>query len=621
MSKLFPRLLDFNISAGGLAAGTVQKYSIRFLLVAILGITLLPIALIGSVNGIVAWKTDDIEHRKRFEALLTEQAASRLAAVNRLSLVMEIIANQPSIQQGSLPACSSALEGLLGSVSTLSNVRIVDRSGIVRCAARALRPNESVADAMWYQQLADFDKPLVIVAPSSLEPDKKAILYVEPITKGRFEGGRFIMELPSEKVQFRLKQEAFEDKASLHLINRLGMILGSARPPLAKVDSEDSANMEPIDDPLVDSPQLLVEMLGKLRATGQKILVDTITYEGIDFYLGVAEVMPDATYVSISRPIPVERVTREVDFITQIFIPLSMWVLALGASWFIIDRLVLRWMRRLQWQANWYAAGQFRRSVDMDGAPVEFRAVRETLSNMANMIGDKTVELERSLYQKELLVREIHHRVKNNLQIITSLLSLQASSMDDDASRRTLYDAQTRINALATIHQALYEVEDVRKVMLRPFFARLCRQLEPMGNGSGLRVSIRSNVCDAEADADRAIPLALLTTEAITNAIKHAFVDRERGTITVTIEPAASEAGKPLPSLRKFDITISDDGVGNGGEAASGTVRKAGGSGLGTTLMSGFARQLQTTVETHRGPEGSVITLSGAVLIEGSGRD
>lgn len=214
---------------------------------------------------------------------------------------------------------------------------------------------------------------------------------------------------------------------------------------------------------------------------------------------------------------------------------------------------------------------------------------------MADGLVARDHRLRDSLTQKDTLMREIHHRVKNNLQVINSLLNLQQRALTDPAARAAMSDTRQRISALALIYRALYQSPDLRRVDLRQFLEELVGQLSA---GEGGRVSpIRTELHadDLEIDPDQLAPLALFAVEAITNARKHAF-DERGGVIEVRFQVGDTDAV----------LEISDNGKGVAAPAAA-----VAASGVGRTLMSAFARQLRGELEIIGAEdEGMVVRLT-----------
>jgi hypothetical protein len=230
------------------------------------------------------------------------------------------------------------------------------------------------------------------------------------------------------------------------------------------------------------------------------------------------------------------------------------------------------------------------------GAPAEFRDLADTLHEMAVRLDAREADLRQSLAQKQMMLREIHHRVKNNLQTVTSLLNLYARIPRGEAVKQAFADVQMRINALALVHRHLYESQDMQEVDLHPFMTNLCSLLQ---DGSGVpprRVRLSVDIPHVRVTGDRAVPLALLTTEILTNSFKHAFPNQRTGTISVRITREDDGMAK---------LIIADDGIGQVDDAAEGDLPRS----MGRTLIDAFTRQLGGEIATS-GPPGTVSTLT-----------
>lgn len=193
-------------------------------------------------------------------------------------------------------------------------------------------------------------------------------------------------------------------------------------------------------------------------------------------------------------------------------------------------------------------------------------------------LDSRTRDLAHALQQKSALLHEIDHRVKNNLQLITSLLRLQARRSSDPSVRRALTGAQERVNAVATVHRRLFRGEDVERFDVGAFVQDL---LADVIGGSGRRdIQSRLHLEPVDLPAAGAAPLALLINELLSNAIHHAFPDGRAGVITVAVRREQGE----------FTIEIADNGVGLGTPAAA--------PGFGGTIVSLLSGQLGARYET-----------------------
>ena len=192
-------------------------------------------------------------------------------------------------------------------------------------------------------------------------------------------------------------------------------------------------------------------------------------------------------------------------------------------------------------------------------------------------------------------MQEIHHRVKNNLQIVASLLNLQVSRIKLPEARAEFQAARDRIRALATLHRHLYAYGELHTINMRSFLIELCGQLfQALGETpTGGRIKLDIEAPELRISSDQAVPMALIVTEAVSNAVKYAFPGNRSGHIAVRLTIIDETAESELVRL-----TIEDDGVGIPNGRA---VRQLGArDGIGTQLIHGFARQLQAKMSlTH----------------------
>jgi two-component sensor histidine kinase/HAMP domain-containing protein len=162
-------------------------------------------------------------------------------------------------------------------------------------------------------------------------------------------------------------------------------------------------------------------------------------------------------------------------------------------------------------------------------------------------------QIKASLKEKEVLLREIHHRVKNNLQVVSSLLSIQARTAKDKDAIDVLSESRNRINAMALIHTQLYESSNLSEINMKGFVDKLLRQLLQSYPVQDTKITPTIHVVDCPFPISLAVPVGLIVNELLSNALKHAFVNRKEGKIEVDL--SASEKGK-------ITLTVSDDGVG-----------------------------------------------------------
>jgi len=161
-------------------------------------------------------------------------------------------------------------------------------------------------------------------------------------------------------------------------------------------------------------------------------------------------------------------------------------------------------------------------------------------------------QIKRSLQEKEVMLREIHHRVKNNLQVISSLLNMQARNATDEETKGILSESRDRVRTMSLIHSQLYEGSDLAEINMKEFVDRLLGQLQSYQVGD-TRITRVVWVDDYPLPISVAVPVGLIINELLSNALKHAFKGRNEGKIEVSL--TASGDGR-------INLTVSDDGCG-----------------------------------------------------------
>ncbi len=225
----------------------------------------------------------------------------------------------------------------------------------------------------------------------------------------------------------------------------------------------------------------------------------------------------------------------------------------------------------------------------------------ENVACIVNIVRDITERkraeerLSASLAEKIVLLKEVHHRVKNNLQIISSLLELQSDYMEDEESLRFVRESQNRINSMALVHEKLYQSQNFTSVNLGDYIESLTRFLcSTFLKDTGL-ISLALDVGDVTLGIDEAIPCGLIINELVSNSLKHAFPDGGSGEIAVSCHE--SHDGRIV-------LTVADSGIG----LSPGLDIHSTGT-LGLQLVSMLVKQLRGEVEVSGG-EGTIFTIT-----------
>lgn len=222
-------------------------------------------------------------------------------------------------------------------------------------------------------------------------------------------------------------------------------------------------------------------------------------------------------------------------------------------------------------------------------------------SRLEETVNERTMQLKQSLseqtallLEKDVLMKEIHHRVKNNLQVISGLLELQGKSLTDEAAREALEEGRNRVRSIALIHQNLYQFENLSSIDLKRFIGDLCRQVQSVFQKEK-KVSLAVDVPDVHLDIDSAVPLGLFLNELLSNSFKYAFEYVTDGKILVTVR---------IVSEGRFQLIYSDNGP---GLPANFDLKRA--TTLGLQLIYDLSRQIGGRVH-YETRSGGVFTIN-----------
>jgi two-component sensor histidine kinase len=556
------------VSAEG-HAGSWSTLRRRLLL--IVTIALLPIVLVSVFQGIERVQRDVRDVREA----LTQSA--RASAQDYQSVFLsgeQILRAMGSISDVRLMNgnCDGILADAMIGVSYFSNLSRMDAGGTLVCSALPLAKGINVGSTQTFRDAQKSDGLQVSPVIASRVAGEKVIGSQVALHKpdGSFDGTLGIT-LDLRWFEYLLHQHPPPRGAVVAVFDRNGVILASNDRKVA---------------PSLAAASLKAGLLdgASLNAGDQ---------DGNSWHFGLASLTGNNVFVAYgekeSRLFGQTYLHVGIDFLLPIFMILFAW----AAIWIATDRQVTHWIFYLRRIASAYRSGHYAIRPDLVGAPSEFQQLGESMSAMADNIQDRDRRLREAVMLKTTLIREIHHRVKNNLQIVMSLLSIQATQVRDPGAREALTQAQTRINALALVHRILNELEDQSTLDLKQLLEELSRQIAE-GMGDIEHVKIQVDVPSMVVTSGIAVALALFTVEALTNIFKHAYPLRARGIIRVSLKPDGPT---------KLRLAIADDGVGFQMDET--------GKSVGSRLIRTFGAQLggvaTVTSETGKGTTVSLI--------------
>ena len=195
-------------------------------------------------------------------------------------------------------------------------------------------------------------------------------------------------------------------------------------------------------------------------------------------------------------------------------------------------------------------------------------------------------QIQNSLEEKEILLREIHHRVKNNLQTISSLLDLQADSIKDPAALEAFRSSQSRIRSMALIHERLYKSENLSRIKAQEYIKNLTDYLEATYDSQAGNIKLKTDVQNILLNLDTAIPCGLIINELVSNSMKYAFPGEQAGTIEVSLLVSSADS---------ISLSVKDDGIGIPDD-----IKIENSPSLGLQLVHLLVKQISGTLKTMR---------------------
>jgi two-component sensor histidine kinase len=546
-----------------------RGWTLRQRLLLIITLALLPTAFLSIFQGVERAQRDRDDIRAQLIETARADSGVYRSMLNSADQLLRAMGSLQDVRQMS-GNCDGTLADAMIGVDYFNNLSRIDAAGQVVCAAVPLAKGLNISDMPIYRD-ARGTKAMVVSTRLISRATGQPIVGAELALRrpdGAFDGAVGIA-LDVHWFDYLMRTLTLPKGAVMVVFDRTGAILATNN---ADVAPAIVARMLAAGHP--DSALL------ETRSGGAMWHFGTSALPGGSLFVAFAE--------SESRLFSQTYLHVAIDFL----LPIVMIIFAWTAIWFATDRQVTQWIAYLRRVAIAYRSGHYTIRPDLVQAPAEFRLLGDALSEMAEGIQDRDRRLRESVNLKTTLIKEIHHRVKNNLQIVMSLLSIQANQVKDAGARDALMQAQTRINALALVHRILNELEDQSTLDLKQLLEELSHQVaEGMGDAEHVRIAVQ--VPSMVVSSATAVALALYTVEALTNIFKHAFPGNAAGVITVTLTP-------DVPG--KMKLSIADDGIGFAMDQT--------GKSVGSRLIRTFGAQLGgvSSVTSNEG-KGTVVDL------------
>lgn len=526
-------------------------------LVALLGLALLPIGLIAMVQTYRVISEAD----RNAQAALTGATLSA-ATVERETLLR--VRGGSQVASKLIPSlldtpglCSDYMSDFVEASENLTFAGFVNREGRVVCGS-----DGAGADVSGSKVFQDFraDPRPDISAVFGQVSGRNVLVVTEPVLIRGELAGYVALSVPHRSLSLPMDE-------NLGLSPILSMTFTAAGRVLWAPDEDDALAAElPADQPL------------SAFAAAGPMTMTARSKSGRKRIYTVAPLVPGEIYALAVWPPNATR-TSGLTAASAILFPLLMWLVSIGVAYFAVHRLVVRHIRYLRLRIRAFTANR-RIMAPQYGpdTPSDLREVIEAFHQMTERIVRDEADLENNLHEKDVLLKEVHHRVKNNLQLIASMMNMQLRKAEEGETKFVLRRLQDRVLGLATIHRNLYQATVLSRVNSSKLIHELVAQSVRSADAEARAVDLRVDVDEVALYPDQAVPLSLLITETVTNALKYVGKPEDGPAwieLTLRTQPdgtvrlhVANSLGIPLGDESRFS------------------------TGLGTQLIQAFALQL-----------------------------
>ncbi|MFG1319981.1 sensor histidine kinase [Xanthobacter autotrophicus] len=535
--------------------------SVRRRLLLVVLLALAPIAVLNIVQGLAQLTNAEEDARQRLLQQAVAAAGTQQNIFASTENVLYALKNVEEVRHAGA-TCTATLRGATISLPFAANIGVLDARGTVTCAALPF-PGRSVGDEPWWKEAIGRTGFSLVGPARSPGANLDVLVGILPLrdAAGRLEGA-IALGIDVSWLDTLLRQQTPPSVGIVALFSDRGQeLVSNARAMSAALFRRE-----------------LFQTAGQeLRGT----LHESTDPAGQSWTFATAPLGRDGLTVAFAMPSDRLFGWTFVTVAASIALPALIIILSLIALWVAVDRIILRWLLYLRRVTAVYAQGHYGfRPTRLDAAPSEFRVLGHSVENMAFAVRHRDARLRENLAEKTALVREIHHRIKNSLQVVVSLLSLYGSGIGKSEDRRRFDQLRLRVNTLALVHRILYEANDGSQVHLRELLGELASLIEGSTDAS-VRITVEAQ--DAPLPTDMAVPLALMVVEVVLN------LGLPPGTSPAPLVLSGSRSGERLHlALRS--------GAGRWGE-----------NGMPLDLAAGFAAQLGGSLSRRDEPSGAMV--------------
>ncbi len=542
-------------------------------IIGFLSIALIPLGVVAYLQTAQLNEETRARSQLSLEAL-TESAASgeRLTILRTLGAA-QALGSAAMLYQGDDAQCSSVFEQYVASQPDVSFAGILSQDGMLRCSSAG--ETIDISSSPNYLYIVENPRSTVQLNEAPRISRDSVLMLAEPFFRDGEPAGYVAISIPSVGLRDRKLPAENSDIEELLTFNTSGQVLSSRSP------RENTARLLP---DALDLATLAESAASSFKARSA---------DGRTRIFAVAPLVPGLVYALSIWPEDSSAATAVQSNDFAKLLPFLMWAASVIVAFLAINRLVIRHILTLSQQMRNFARNR-RVPQETAGAQMalELRDMESDFLHMADAILQDEAQLENALREKTILLKEVHHRVKNNLQLISSIMNMQIRQSDTEETRIVLRRLQERIRGLATIHRNLYQTEDLSHVDAGRLLDDLIRQMPFVSEHGNQRITLETDLENIELYPDQAVPLSLLTAEAMTNAVKYICPD-EMGVQSIAVRFKQLDRSQAMIEVQN---TCHPDPM-TPPESA----------GLGSRLIRAFATQLGGELEQHA--DGGIYTV------------
>lgn len=549
--------------------------SLLALIALLLTVAILPVGLIAVSKVREVRAQNEASQYERLRTLTARAVQPERDAITAAFGLAKGLSTTVALVEPEAALCSQIMEQSTYSIPDLLFVGLVRDDG--RSSCNNLGREFDFADMPETKSLFDNTEPKVIFVPAGGATGRPVVVVNQPVFGlGDTFLGFISLSLPVTSMALAREIHSIPDALDLLTFNAAGEVL-----------TADMMN-QPLDDVLPGTLELAT--LGKVAPKS----FATVSVSGAERFFTVTTIYPGRAFALASwDPERGNLLASQAERTTVVF-TIGMWLAGLTVALVGLYMLAVRPLSALGTRMQRFASG--RRVIEDDGrANVlrELQTINTTFAQMARKIIRDEADLENALYEREVLLREVHHRVKNNLQLISSILNMEERQTEAPEVRQKLARLQGRLSGLASVYRGLYESETFSSVRIDTLLDPLLRQLSVSRSAGPGHARVTIALDPVSLVPDQAAQLALLSVEAFANALEHHAPDatgEDYITITLRDEP---------DDMLTLEIANST----GPGDAAPGR-------SLGAQLIDAFAMQLGGSARRETTPGRYTLTVS-----------